>query len=352
MSTIAVPKFNIASLDPTRQGAIQARIDGKTKPPGALGQLESLASQISLILNDDAEQSLLLVKPTMVVFAADHGIAEEGVSIAPSVVTQQMVANFLTGGAAINCFCRSFDMALEVVDAGMLETNADSRLIKQRLGPGTHNFSRRAAMSLDNVHEGLGLGATLVRKIAEQGTNIIAFGEMGIGNTSSSAALMAAILDKPVDECVGRGTGIDDDHFARKVSLIEQSLALHREALSGPENMLACLGGFEIVQMVGAMLAAAECRMIIMVDGFIASVAALYAGKIAPNSRDYMVFCHQSHERGHVSVLSELNAKPLLDLELRLGEGTGAALAYPLLQAAVSFYNDMASFDTAGIEAV
>lgn len=349
---MSISEFHITPLDRSLQSQIQQRIDNKTKPLGALGLLEPLALQLALIQQADDKPRISLDKPTMIVFAGDHGIAEEGVSIAPSVVTQQMVANFLNGGAAINCFCKTVNMDLRVVDAGMLQSNDDPRLIKQSLGPGTANFTKAPAMSAESVSKGLTWGAGVVSSVQAEGCNVIAFGEMGIGNTSASAALMAAFLDKPVDECVGRGTGINDAAFARKVALIEQAVALHRPNLTSPEAILAHLGGFEIVQMTGAILAAAQASMVVMVDGFIASVAALAATRINPACRDYMVFCHQSHERGHAAILDHLQAKPLLDLNLRLGEGTGAALAYPLLQAAACFYNEMASFASAGIEAV
>lgn len=350
--TSSISGFQITPLDRALQPLLQQRIDNKTKPPGALGQLESVALQLALIQSTEDKQNITLDRPTMIIFAGDHGIAEEGVSIAPSVVTQQMVANFLNGGAAINCFCRTVNMAIRVVDAGMLQSNDDPRLIKRRLGAGTANFSKAPAMSAESVSQGLSWGTEEVNSVKAEGCNVIAFGEMGIGNTSASAALMAALLDKPVDECVGRGTGIGDTAYARKVALIEQAVARHRPYLTSPEAILAHLGGFEIVQMTGAILAAAEAKMTILIDGFIASVAALAATKMHPACRDYMVFCHQSHERGHAAILDHLQTKPLLDLGLRLGEGTGAALAYPLLQAAACFYNEMASFESAGVEAV
>ncbi len=343
--------FSVSPVSRSRDADIQQRIDMKTKPPGSLGQLESLAAQLAAITG---VEKIRLQKPVMMVFAADHGIAEEGVSIAPPAVTQQMVKNFINGGAAVNCFCQVASMSLYVVDAGILNAVESSRVINQRLGAGTKNIANAPAMVRETAESGLVLGAEIVRQRIAESSNVFAFGEMGIGNTSAASAVLAAILGRSVEETCGRGTGIDDDAFERKKSLIAEALERHK---STPEpedtmNILASLGGFEIVQITGAMLAAAEKQCVVMVDGFIASVAALAAVRIAPQARDYMVFCHHSEEQAHTLILEALDAKPLLDLGLRLGEGTGAALAYPLLQSAQSFYNYMASFDDAGVTAV
>ncbi len=346
--------FNIATLDPSKDKLIQNRIDQKTKPQGALGQLELLAKQMAKIQNKASVNldRVEINRPTMLVFAGDHGIAEEGISIAPSAVTQQMVLNFLNGGAAINCFCRTNNMALEVIDAGILLPIDDPRLTLQSLGLGTQNFSKQAAMQIEQVEKGLKLGATVAYKQIESGCNLIGFGEMGIGNTSSASAIMAAILNLRAEQCVGRGTGISDEVLQKKINLVQQSLELHKNKLDNPLNILACVGGFEIVQMVGAMLAAAERKSIVLVDGFISTAAALVASKINKNVREYMVFCHQSNEQAHQLMLKEMQVTPLLCLDLRLGEGTGAALALPLLRAAACFYNEMASFASAGVDAV
>ncbi len=341
--------FSIVPLDRSNEELIQQRIDQKTKPPGALGQLEPLAAQLALILGSECVE---LTRPAMLVFAGDHGIAEEGISIAPSAVTQQMVLNFLNGGAAINCFCRSNDIELEVIDAGILLPIADERLTIQSLGNGTRNISREAAMTMDQVVEGILLGKKVAEKHVSAGSQLLGFGEMGIGNTSSAAAIMAAILNIPADECVGRGTGISDEALERKTRLVAAALERHANDLDCPLDILRCLGGFEIVQMVGAMLATAEQKKIILVDGFIATAAALVAQRISPAVIDYMVFCHQSNEQGHQRMIRHMGGKPLLNLGLRLGEGTGAALAIPLLKAAASFYNDMASFADAGVDNV
>ncbi len=341
--------FALKKLDRSAEEKIQQIIDLKTKPPGALGQLESLAKQLALITGNDR---IKLVQPTMLVFAGDHGIAQEGISIAPSEVTQQMVLNFLAGGAAINCFCRVNQMAMQVIDAGILVPVEHPDLRVQSLGQGTCNFAETKAMDIKAVEEGLHLGASIVYEKVAAGSNVFGFGEMGIGNTSAAAAILSAFNQLPAVDTVGRGTGINDQVLAKKIQLIDNALELHKADLSGPKEILAAVGGFEIVQMTGAMLAAAEKQCVLLVDGFIATAAALTACKIDPAARDYMVFCHRSKEKAHRLMLDALDAKPLLDLDLRLGEGTGAALAMPLLRAAESFYNEMASFESAGVTEV
>ena len=359
MSQSAV-SFQISPVSKAQDPLIQQKIDLKTKPPGALGQLESLALQIARVQATDLQQTdqpqntvLKIVHPTMLVFAGDHGIAAEGVSIAPSEVTRQMVQNFAHGGAAINVFCRQVGFPLEVIDCGILTpVEGVEGIIDQRLGAGTGAIHLEPAMALETVDKGFAMARDLIERHHQAGCNLVAFGEMGIANTSSAAAIMAAIMQLDVIDCVGRGTGINSETLERKLMLIELALLLHQSALNGPKSVLACLGGFEIVQMTGAMLAAAERKMLVVVDGFIATAAALVAVQIAPNVRDYLIFAHQSDEQGHLRMLEFLQAKPLLSLGLRLGEGTGAALALPLIQASVNFYNQMASFSDAGIEAV
>lgn len=345
-------------LDLSFHHQITQRIDQKTKPLGALGELESLAYQLALIQSQGRTQvaeSITLNCPSVVVFAGDHGIADEGVSIAPSVVTHQMVMNFLSGGAAINCFCRANDVQIMVVDCGILlpiET-AHSHLVLQRLGERTHNFVQQAAMTRQQVEQGLEYGQQLVMKVIHSGSNLVMFGEMGIANTSSAAALLAALSGLPSETCVGMGTGISPEQFQKKQMLIHQAVLRCQETIcdpkSDPKQVLAELGGFEIVQMVGGFLAAAQHNTPVIVDGFIATVAAYVATLLNPDCRDYMIFAHRSHESGHQAVLQLLEAKPLLDLGLRLGEGTGAVLAVPLIRAAAEFYNTMASFEQAGV---
>ena len=351
-------------LDTKYSPQIQHRIDQKTKPLGALGLLEKVAHQLALIQSqgkESAVEHIELKKPSIIIFAGDHGIADEGVSIAPSAVTQQMVLNFLNGGAAINCFCAVNNIDITVVDTGILlpvESDSDM-LISQRLGTRTNNFANEAAMSLETVERGIELGTELISRTISNGTNIIMFGEMGIGNTSSASAILSALSNRAAAECVGLGTGINNEQLARKVAVVEQGVARCKGLdakevkeltdLKDIKEVLAQVGGYEIVQMVGGFLGAYQNKTPVLVDGFIVSVAAYVATLIEPNCRDYMIFAHRSEESGHKILLELLDAEPLLDLGLRLGEGTGAALAMPIIRAAAEFYNNMASFESAGV---
>jgi len=338
--------WQIAPLKRELAPEIQQRIDQKTKPLGALGQLEHVALQIALV---QQRKRLSIERPLMLVFVADHGIAEDGVSIAPSSVTQQMVFNFLAGGAAINCFCRTNHIPLKVIDAGIKHEikPAPSALILQRIAAGTRNFAHEPAMTIAQAEQAIIWGKEFAEAEIAAGSNLLAFGEMGIGNSSSAAAILAAISGAPVENCAGVGTGINSEQLAKKIALVKQGVERIQD--QSPLNILCEVGGFEIAQICGAMLATAQAGRLILVDGFIVGAAALLAVSINPNARDYMIFAHRSEEAGHQLMLQLLNAQPLLDLGLRLGEGTGAALALPIIHAAVSFYNQMATFDSAGI---
>ena len=341
-----LPTFRIRPLNPALAPEIQHKIDHKTKPLGALGQLEDLARQLGLI-----QQTLTpaLHAPHLLVFAADHGIAREGVSKYPPEVTYQMVLNFVRGGAAINVFCRQQGIALKVVDAGVQGSFAEyPAVIDQKIAPGTRSFLHEPAMSTDECARALVAGATLVREVAATGCNVLGCGEMGIGNTSSATLLMHRFTGLPLSECLGRGTGLDDAQLAHKAAVLAAAATTHAH-LTAPLDVLAAFGGFELVQMAGAMLQAAELGMVVLVDGFIATAALLAATQLHPEVLAYCVFCHQSGEAGHARLLAHLQARPLLQLGLRLGEGTGCALAYPLLVSAVSFLRDMASFESAGV---
>ncbi|MBA6255482.1 nicotinate-nucleotide--dimethylbenzimidazole phosphoribosyltransferase [Colwellia sp. MB3u-28] len=332
---------------------IQTTLDGKTKPLGALGQLENTAKIIARVqyssLNS-VSSSLKLNKPSLLIFAGDHGVAAEGVSIAPSDVTSQMVANFATGGAAINVFCKQLGWQLSVVDTGILSPpESYLGVIDQRLGTITEPLNVSPAMSEAQVELGFEKATTLIKKMHKSGCNLIAFGEMGIGNTTSASAIMSAVMNITAQESVGRGTGVSDEVIKRKQQVIEQALTLHKDELNNAKDILRCLGGFEIVQITAAMLAAAEQKMLVVVDGFICTAAAMLAIALNKNVKDYMIFAHCSGEQGHQSMLDYLQVKPLLNLGLRLGEGTGAALALPLIQASAAFYNDMASFAQAEV---
>ena len=325
---------------------LRKRIDSKTKPPGSLGMLEDLALKMGLILQTDRP---CIVNPQILVFAADHGVTEEGVSAFPSEVTVQMVLNFLNGGAAINVFCAQHKIGLGVVNAGVKSPiESASGLINRPVAYGTKNFCRESAMSLQQLDDAMNLGASLVLERYNQDCNVIGFGEMGIGNTTSAAALMSFYLNLAPKDCVGRGTGVDDEGLKRKEKVIAKALELHASK-TDPKAILAAVGGFEIASITGAMLKAKELGMVILVDGFIASAASLSACMLEPGVKENMIFCHVSAERAHRLLLNKLDVKPVLDLELRLGEGTGAAVAFPLLQSASLFLEQMASFESAGV---
>jgi len=339
--------FDITPLPEDLAPALQAKIDQKTKPLGALGQLEALALQIGLILNSLTPS---LNNPHIIVFAGDHGIADSGVSAYPQSVTAQMVANFLAGGAAINVFARQHGIALRIVDAGV---NADlgscSGLIGAKVGRGTRNFLLQPAMTSDQCFAAVQAGAEQVLSLYQAGCNCVGFGEMGIGNTSPAALLMHCLTGLPLEQCTGRGTGLSDGQFKHKLEVLRQAVRRHPD-VSGPFEALATFGGFEIAMMTGAFLKAAELKMVIPVDGFIACSALLVAAGLYPDVLDYCIFSHVSCEQGHRALLDHFGARPLLNLDLRLGEGSGIALAFPLLRSATGFLNEMATFAEAGVD--
>ncbi len=339
--------FVIPPLSSTLRTALQTKIDQKTKPLGSLGQLESLALQVGLCQNSLTPS---LNKPCVLIFAGDHGIVESGVSAYPQTVTAQMVANFLDGGAAISVFARQHDIELLIVDAGVnADLSSHPKLVDAKIDKGTRNFSTQPAMTAEECTKAMQAGADQVLRQYESGCNCIGFGEMGIGNTSSAAMLMHRLTGLSLVRCVGRGTGLNDGQLQHKVVVLQRALNKHKDATE-PLDVLATFGGFEIAMMVGAYLKAAELGMLILVDGFIAGTALLVANKLHPHVLDYCVFSHVSSEQGHQALLNQFNAKPLLNLELRLGEGSGIALAYPLLQSAVVFLNEMATFAEAGVD--
>lgn len=342
-----LPMFNIAPLaDAALQASLQRKIDGKTKPLGALGRLERLALQVGQVQGALAPS---LCSPEMLVFAGDHGVATAGVSPFPQEVTRQMVLNFLAGGAAINVFARRNGMAVRVVDAGVNhDFGSVEGLIGAKIGYGTRNFLEVPAMTREECEAAMAKGGEIAAAEIAQGCNVLGFGEMGIGNTSAAAILTSKLCNLPIDQCVGRGTGLDDAGLNKKQALLSAAIAKHREAVA-PLDVLATFGGYEIAMMAGAMLAAAERRALLLIDGYIATSALLVAATLYPMIKDYCVFAHESGEPGHARQLAWLGVEPLLSLDMRLGEGTGAALAYPLVQAAVNFLNEMASFESAGV---
>ena len=341
--------FSITPLDDSLVAALQHKNNNKTKPLGALGQLEALALQIGRIQNTLTPS---LDHPQVLIFAGDHGAARDGVSAFPQEVSWQMVENILAGGAAISVFTRLNGLGLKVIDAGVAHEFAPREmLVNAKINPnGTRSYLHEAAMSTDECTAALARGREIAWQVADTGCKVLGFGEMGIGNTASASLITHTLTGTSLEDCVGRGTGLDDAGLARKRDLLAQAVA--RAALpadADPMNVLAEFGGFEIVMMAGAMLGAAERGMTLLIDGFIVTSALLVASRIAPAIRDYCVFCHRSAEPGHLAQLAELHADPLIDLGLRLGEGTGAALAWPLVSAAVAFLNEMASFASAGV---
>ena len=333
----------VPTANPTLAARLDAAIDNKTKPLGSLGTLERLAKQLGLAQESAA---VSIEQPAILVFAGDHGVVAEGVSAYPQDVTWQMVENFLSGGAAINVFARQNDCALYIVDAGVAhEFGPRPGLIDRKIAAGTRNFMQEPAMSEAQCASAIGAGAALV---ADLPGNVVGFGEMGIGNTTAAAALMHKLTDIPVADCVGAGTGLSAEGVLRKQRVIEAAVGLHA-SVRDPLDVLATFGGFEIAMMAGAMLRAAAQRKVLLIDGFIVTSALLVAARIEPAILDYCVFAHCSDEAGHRRMLDALEAQPLLQLGLRLGEGTGAALALPLLHAAANFLNRMATFGSASV---
>ncbi|MCC7516256.1 MAG: nicotinate-nucleotide--dimethylbenzimidazole phosphoribosyltransferase, partial [Pseudomonadales bacterium] len=322
--------FTVRAVDTSLRDSIQQKIDSKTKPLGALGILEQLALQIALIQKTLTPS---LRKPQLLLFAGDHGITAEGVSPFPSTVTQQMVHNFVNGGAAINVFCRQHGITIEVIDAGVNGDLSTLPIRHAKIARGTQNFLHEKAMSAAQCEQALARGAMLARSEHETGCNIIGFGEMGIGNTSAATALFSALTGIAIADCVGRGTGLDDQGLQHKTAVLNAALAKHGP-LQDPFDILCTFGGFEIAMMVGSILAACEKNMVVLIDGFIASSAAAIAFASEPHARDYCIFSHLSNESGHRKILDYLGVTPLVSLGLRLGEGSGVAVTYPLIQSA------------------
>ena len=326
--------------------AALARQHQLTKPPGSLGRLEALAARLAALQGrEDPRADRFWIS----VFAADHGVAEEGVSAFPQAVTRAMVGNFAGGGAAINVLARRLDAPLEVVDVGILDPLDDPRVISARAGCGTANFTRGPAMSAAQLEICLAAGAAGIERARESGAEIFIGGEMGIGNTTAASALACALLELQPEALAGPVTGLDQAGIRHKREVIASALAHHGEYLDTPEEILRRLGGFEIAALTGAFLHAAAARLPILVDGFIAGVAALLATRLRPPCREYLLFAHRSEEPGHRLILTALRAHPLLELSLRLGEGSGAALAAPLLRTACALHNEMATFAEAGV---
>jgi nicotinate-nucleotide--dimethylbenzimidazole phosphoribosyltransferase len=336
----------IRPLDRQAHAAAAVAMDAKTKPRGSLGRIEELACTIAGIRGHANPGPLAAA---IVVAAADHGVAGEGVSAYPAEVTWQMVANFARGGAAINVLARETGARLIVVDAGVLKPFTSDGVRQARAGSGTSNFLRGPAMTRDEALAAIEEGLLLAAELADTGIGITALGEMGIGNTTSASALTAALLELPAEQACGRGTGLDADGVAHKTAVVSAALELHRTSLDDPLETLAALGGFEIAFLVGVILGCAANRVVVLLDGFITGAAALVATRIAPVVSGSLVAAHRSSEPGHRHILDALELSPLLELDLRLGEGSGAALALPLLHAALAILADMETFESAGV---
>ncbi len=322
---------------------LQQRLDRKTKPTGSLGRIESLALQVGLIQQTELPK---WHAPQLLVFAGDHGIADRGVSAYPSDVTWQMVENFLAGGAAVSVLARQHGLALNVVDAGVNHSFAPrAGLIDRKISFGTADALVGPAMTEAQCVQAIESGRALVRSLPG---NVVLLGEMGIGNTSSAALLLARFGGEDLERCIGRGTGLDDAGLARKVSVLRSVMQRHRDATT-PVAVLAAMGGFEIAMLAGAALQAAAERRTVVVDGFIAGAGVLAAARLVPRVLGYCVLAHRSAEPGHAALIKHLGAEPLLDLGLRLGEASGAALAWPLLVSALALLDEMASFESAGV---
>ncbi len=338
---------NIQPLDRMAMQAARERQDRLTKPRGSLGRLEDLATRIAGITSQARPR---LERPAVIVMAADHGIARQGVSAYPAEVTPQMVLNFLDGGAAINVLARHSGAQVVVVDMGIAaELPAHQDLRQCTIAPGTADFSCEPAMSHAQARRAVEAGILVVSDAIGSGIDLVATGDMGIGNTTASSAIVAALSGRPVAEVTGRGTGIDDAGLAHKIALIERALTLHRPDPDDGLDVLAKVGGFEIGGLAGVMLGAAASRVPVLVDGFISGAAALLAATLAPAVQPYLIAAHRSVERGHEAVFRRLDLHPLLDLDLRLGEGSGAALGISLCQAACKLLDEMATFDEAGV---
>ena len=337
----------VANIDLKSHTAAQYRQNSLTKPPGSLGRLEQLAITLAGM---QAKEQPAINKVHISVFAADHGIAEEGVSAFPQAVTVEMIRNFSRGGAAISVLAKQLGAQLEVINLGtVIEHEELAQVRVQAIARGTANFSKQPAMSDSQLAEALQVGADAASCTIESSAQIFIGGEMGIANTTSATAVACALLDLPAEQLAGPGTGLDTAGVKHKAEVINRSLDLHRAAMKSPEKILSHLGGFEIAALTGAYIKCAQLGICILVDGFIATVAALVAVKINPEVKQWMLFAHTSAEPGHKTLVQTLEVEPILDLSMRLGEGSGAAMAVPVLQLACELHNNMVTFAEAGV---
>jgi nicotinate-nucleotide--dimethylbenzimidazole phosphoribosyltransferase len=347
MDIIKATLERIKPVNPEMLQKAQVRLDNKTKPPGSLGRLEEFARRIVAISgNPDPDVSTKVV----FTFAGDHGVTEEGVSLYPREVTPQMVLNFLSGGAGVNVLARHVGADVRVVDVGVdFDFGGIAGLIHKKVARGTKNFAKGPAMTRDEALAALEVGIELAGQCRAEGVGLVGTGEMGIGNTTPSSAIIAAISGKTVAEVTHRGTGIGDEALANKIRVIEQGLALNRPDPADPLDVLAKVGGLEIAAIAGLVLGCAANRVPVVIDGFISTAGALIASELHPNVRDYIFAAHESVEIGHSFMLERIGVEPILDLKFRLGEGTGAALAMTLIEAGVKVLKEMATFEQAGV---
>jgi nicotinate-nucleotide--dimethylbenzimidazole phosphoribosyltransferase len=339
-------KTSIQPLDIEMGQQVRNYLDTLTKPPGSLGRLEELAIQLAEITSE----AFPVVSPAgVIVFAGDHGVVEEGVSAFPQEVTVQMVMNFLNNGAAINVFSRQIGAMFEVVDIGVAADIAAESVVKRKVRYGTNNFCKQDAMTREEAELAISAGYERAENMIQQGCKCLILGEMGIGNTTPSSAILAVLSGQDISKLVGKGTGIAAEKIIHKQEVIARALTERKPDRKDPIDILAKIGGLEIAGMTGAMLASAANRIPILVDGFICTISALLARGICDSASDYMIVGHRSVEPGHEIALKLLGKKPLLDLDLRLGEGSGAAVAFPILQSATLMLKEMATFASAGI---
>ncbi|GAB7089635.1 nicotinate-nucleotide--dimethylbenzimidazole phosphoribosyltransferase [Marinifilum fragile] len=339
-------EFKIDSLSDNLNKELQEKIDTKTKPIGSLGMLEKIAFQLGKIQNSLNPE---INNPNVVVFAGDHGIADDGVSFYPKSVSYQMLYNYMEGGAASTVFAKQHGIKFNVVDAGVdHDFDPSLPIINRKLAYGTKNYRLEPAMTKEQCLEGIKRGAKVIEEIHQKSCNFIIFGEKGIGNTSSASLILSLLGDISLEECVGRGTGLDKEGVKSKFDLLNEGLLKYNKS-NDPIDVLTHFGGFEIVMIVGAMLKAAELKMTLLIDGFIITSALLAAFKINPKVKDYCLFAHKSNEQAHIKMLNIIGGEPILDIGMRLGEATGAMVCYPLIKSAAQFMNEMASFQDAGV---
>ena len=351
-------EFKIERPDEALRPAIQDKIDNLNKPKGSLGVLEELAMQVCMV-----QQTLTpsLAHPCHLLFGGDHGIEREGVSVSPREVTWQQMINFTHGGGGVNMFCRQHGFKLSIVDVGVdYDLSAIPGIINRKIARGTKNFLHEAAMTEVEFDKAIDIGASLVDDCVAEGSCVLSIGEMGIGNTSPSSIWMSLFCDIPLDECIGAGAGLDTPSIRHKREVLSNALSNYQSNLShltytppkggwGVLSPLKYFGGFEMIAAIGAMLRAAEQHLIILVDGFIMTACALAACRLYPDAQSYMIFCHSGDESGHRRMLEAMGAEPLLSLGLRLGEGTGALCAFPIVDSAVRMINEMNNFNNANI---